>query len=142
MDSYFNQINRLYNVGARNFLFVTVPPVDRSPRVSRHSYSMFAFRKLIFNEMGGSNAGERTVILDYNKRLASRVASLKSSKPDVKTFIWDAHAQFTQILDSPTTYGFRDAMSVGTAANQFWSDDYHPGSASVFLTKIKLLTSS
>ena len=33
MEAYFNQVTRLYNVGARNFLFVSVPPVDRAPLV-------------------------------------------------------------------------------------------------------------
>lgn len=74
------------------------------------------------------------MILGYNQRLLAKIDNLKATRPDVTVYFWDAHAQFTKILDSPATYGFRDATSVGTAANQFWSDVYHPGSTSILLS--------
>jgi len=82
------------------------------------------------------------VILGYNQRLLAKIDNLKATKPDVTVYFWDAHAQFTKILDSPTTYGFRDATSVGSAANQFWSDVYHPGSAPIFFFVEFLLNST
>jgi hypothetical protein len=56
----------------------------------------------------------------------------------IKTFVWDAWAEFTTILDDPTSYGFRDAVTYGTDADLFWYNDLHPTSKSnyqiVYLT--------
>ncbi|KAF5377405.1 hypothetical protein D9757_009692 [Collybiopsis confluens] len=47
----------------------------------------------------------------------------------VKTFIWDANAAFTTILNNPTAFGFKDATSFGDASNLFWINNLHTTSA-------------
>ncbi|ESK90562.1 carbohydrate esterase family 16 protein [Moniliophthora roreri MCA 2997] len=106
-------LNPFSDVGARNFLFINVPPVNRSP--------------LMISNSGASQ--EATVINGHNSRMATKIASFQASNAGVKTFSYDSYAAFTKILNNPTSYGFKDATSVGNAANNFWGDVYHPTSS-------------
>ncbi|KAK0221163.1 hypothetical protein EDD85DRAFT_862074 [Armillaria nabsnona] len=106
LDAYFALVKQLYDVGARNFLFVNVPPIDRSPLMLAQSTS--------------SQALEKSVIEGFNSKLTARAASLKANHSDVTTRIWDSNAAFTAILNSPTSYGFEDATTFGDGANIFW----------------------
>ncbi|TFK68483.1 hypothetical protein BDN72DRAFT_769249 [Pluteus cervinus] len=103
------------DVGARNFLFVNVPCIDRSP--------------LMLAQPASSQAGEKAVIQGYNAKLAAKIDAFRASHAGVKTFLWDSYTTFSTILDNPTAYGFVDATSYGSAANLFWGNDYHPGSS-------------
>ncbi|KAL0955540.1 hypothetical protein HGRIS_001776 [Hohenbuehelia grisea] len=105
----------LSDVGARNFLFVNVPPVDRSP--------------LMISQGANAQSTEKTVILGFNSKLAAKIDAFKASHAGVQTWLWDSNAAFTTILNSPRTYGFNDATSVGTGSGNFWGDVYHPSSA-------------
>ncbi|KAK0446962.1 uncharacterized protein EV420DRAFT_1714419 [Desarmillaria tabescens] len=107
-------LRRDCNVGARNFLFLNVPPFDRSPFTLALSTS--------------SQALEKSVIEGFNSRLATRAAALGANHSDVKTWIWDSNAAFTAILDDPTSYGFQDVTSYGDADGLFWRDSLHPTS--------------
>ncbi|KAF7431070.1 hypothetical protein PC9H_006788 [Pleurotus ostreatus] len=101
--------------GARNFLFVNVPPIDRSPLV----------RTLPDNH---ARLAEKTVIQGFNTKLAAKIAAFKANHTGVETYTWDSSATFTRILDSPTTYGFRDATTFGDGTGIFWGNNYHPSS--------------
>ncbi|KAF8915393.1 hypothetical protein CPB85DRAFT_1432997 [Mucidula mucida] len=115
LDAYFALIENLcVYFGARNFLFANVPPIDRSP--------------LMLAQSASAQASENTVIQDFNAKLTTRANNLESTHAGVNTFIWDSHAIFTRILDSPTTYGFKDATSFGTGSDIFWGNNYHPSS--------------
>ncbi|KAK0433256.1 SGNH hydrolase-type esterase domain-containing protein [Armillaria borealis] len=114
LDAYFALVKKLVDVGARNFLFVNVPPIDRSP--------------LMLAQPTSSQALEKSVIRDFNSKLTARAASLKANHSDVTTRIWDSNAAFTAILNNPTSYGFEDATTFGDGANIFWGNNYHPSS--------------
>ncbi|KAI0800239.1 hypothetical protein C8Q74DRAFT_1235266 [Fomes fomentarius] len=120
LDSYFGQVQRLVsiaaslNAGARNFLFVNVPPIDRSP--------------LMLGQSQDAQALEKQVIAGYNSKLVARAASLKAANSGVKTWIWDSNTAFTTVLNNPTKFGFADATSYGNAGS-FWGNNYHPSAA-------------
>ncbi|THU97432.1 hypothetical protein K435DRAFT_662833 [Dendrothele bispora CBS 962.96] len=106
LDAEFALIQKLYNVGARNFLFLNVPPFQRSP------YSL-----------EGSNTTApilQGVIEDFNTKLVQRVQDLKANNTGVTTFLWDSYEDFNKILDNPTQYGFRDATAFGSGDDLFW----------------------
>ncbi|KAI0363990.1 hypothetical protein BV20DRAFT_974951 [Pilatotrama ljubarskyi] len=113
LDSYFGQVQELYNVGARNFLFINVPPVDRSP--------------LMLSQAASAQALEKQVIAGYNTKLAARAAAFQAANAGVKTWFWDSNTAFSTVLDNPTKYGFVDNTSYG-AAGDFWGNNYHPSS--------------
>ncbi|KAI0060552.1 hypothetical protein BV25DRAFT_1807045 [Artomyces pyxidatus] len=115
LDAYFALVEKLVGApGARNFLFINVPPVDRSPLMLAQSTS--------------AQALEKSVIADYNTKLASRAANLTSTHAGVKAWLYDANTAFTTILNSPQTYGFVDATSYGNTGD-FWGNNLHPSSA-------------
>ncbi|OSC98462.1 carbohydrate esterase family 16 protein [Trametes coccinea BRFM310] len=114
LDSYFGQIQELFNVGARNFLFINVPPTDRSP--------------LMIGQGATAQALLKQTIAGYNSKLAARAASFQAANPGVQTWVWDSNAAFTTVLDDPTAYGFVDATSYGNPGD-FWGNNLHPSSA-------------
>ncbi|KAG9224196.1 hypothetical protein CCMSSC00406_0004695 [Pleurotus cornucopiae] len=95
-----------YDSGARNFLFVNVPPIDRSP--------------LMLAQAASAQSAEKTVIQGFNTKLAAKIAAFKANHTGVETYTWDSSATFTRILNSPTTYGFRDATTFGDGTDIFW----------------------
>ncbi|KAK0212110.1 hypothetical protein DFS33DRAFT_1389124 [Desarmillaria ectypa] len=109
-----SRLSKNSDVGARNFLFVNVPPIDRSP--------------LMLTQPESSRALEKSVIEGFNRKLTARAASLEANHSDVTTWIWDSNAAFTPILDDPTSFGFKDATNYGDGADIFWGDNYHPSS--------------
>ncbi|KAK7464133.1 hypothetical protein VKT23_006296 [Stygiomarasmius scandens] len=120
LDAEFALIDKLYDVGAKNFLFINVPPVERSP---------------YFMGLDGSNQTApilRGVIEDFNSKLEQRLQDLKANHTDVTTFLWDSNSAFNEILDNPTQYGFRDATTFGAGDDLFWGSDggqgLHPSS--------------
>ncbi|KAK7058179.1 carbohydrate esterase family 16 protein [Favolaschia claudopus] len=112
--------------GARNFLFINVPPIDRSPLMLAQSTS--------------SQALEKSVIQGFNTKLAAKISAFKANNTGVTTWTWDSNAAFTTILNSPTQYGFVDAVSYGNTGD-FWGNNYHPASAAhqIFAKQIAAL---
>ncbi|KAJ7777694.1 hypothetical protein DFH07DRAFT_731107 [Mycena maculata] len=118
LQQYFEQVELIvrdsFGAGARNFLFINVPPMDRSP--------------LMIANGPASTALLATDIADYNTKLATTVSSFKANNTGVTTWLWDAHTVFTTILNDPTAYGFVDPVSYGNTGD-FWANNYHPGPA-------------
>ncbi|KAF7346805.1 Carbohydrate esterase family 16 protein [Mycena sanguinolenta] len=115
-----------YGAGARNFLFINVPPIDRSP--------------LMLAQPASAQALEKTVIAGFNTKLAAQITSFKANNPGVTTWLWDSNTAFTTILNNPTKYGFVDAVSYGNTGD-FWGNNYHPGTPAhqIFAQQISTL---
>ncbi|KAF2462825.1 uncharacterized protein BDR25DRAFT_386053 [Lindgomyces ingoldianus] len=88
--SYNSLVNELYAAGARNFLFLSVPAVHRSP-LTMNQGSMSAQ----FVEM------ERVAIADFNMRIMNMVQRLVQQHTDVTAFFYDTFTLFNQVLDKP-----------------------------------------
>ncbi|KAJ6488796.1 hypothetical protein C8R45DRAFT_992883 [Mycena sanguinolenta] len=126
LNEYFALIQKLYTVGARNFLFLNVPRVDLTP--------------LMVSEGTTAKAELAAVITDFNTRLSSRVSSFKGNNTGVSTWLWDSNSVFTTILGNPKAYGFVDAVSYGNTGD-FWGNNFHPGQAAhqIFANNISTL---
>ncbi|KAL9039931.1 MAG: hypothetical protein Q9214_004679 [Letrouitia sp. 1 TL-2023] len=81
-DSYSNNFGRLYDLGARNFLLLNVPPLDIAPRFNQDAAK------------AGLIAGS---IADFNTRLSGLADSLNNAYPDVSVFQYDVHGAFLRI---------------------------------------------
>lgn len=114
LDNYFQLVQKLHHAGGRNFLFVNVPPIDRSPLMAGYGPE--------------SQAGEKKVLAGFNSRLEQRIERFGQSYADVKTYLYDSVSHYNEILDNPTAFGFKDATSFGPGADIFWGDNYHPSS--------------
>ncbi|KAF9466865.1 hypothetical protein BDZ94DRAFT_86582 [Collybia nuda] len=132
LDSYFATVERLYAVGARQFVFNNVVPFDRAQiGVSLGLAKQFKLRESI---------------LEFNRQLSGKAASYCSSKTDIKCSIYDTHTLFTHIMEDYRTLGFAtpndfcvsyaartgcdvlpaDSACLGPVSAYIWKDDFHP----------------
>jgi len=107
LTAEFNLVGKLYNSGARKFMFVTVPPTDRTP--------------LLYG-----NAQLKTNIARWNSRLATFAANFQSSHSGSSYFIYDAWADFNTVLNNPTAYGLSSDVKSYGSQSYFWYNNYHP----------------
>ncbi|APA08891.1 hypothetical protein SS1G_02708 [Sclerotinia sclerotiorum 1980 UF-70] len=115
-DSYFAHAKILYDAGARNFLFLNCPPIDRSPMMLAYGNSVTSL--------------EANVISAYNTELKARVAAFESANTGLTTYVFDTQAPFNTALDAPTAYGATNATCFdadGTTC--LWFNNLHPGQA-------------
>ncbi|KAJ8078863.1 hypothetical protein PM082_013147 [Marasmius tenuissimus] len=109
IDKIFSLHDRLYKeVHARNFMFVDVPPIERTPAVHRGS-----------EESAGAN------YTNWNTTLQSSLDAFAVSHPDSTVLLYSSHALFTRVLDSPTTYGFEQS-DAKQQRGRIWRDHLHP----------------
>ncbi|RYP10323.1 hypothetical protein DL765_008133 [Monosporascus sp. GIB2] len=89
---YADLAAQLRRAGARNFVFVNVPPVDRSP--------------MMIGQGPENAAAERAVIAGWNARVAGLAAALKKAPGpgEVNAWVYDANASFEAALDDPAAF--------------------------------------
>ncbi|KAK6983963.1 carbohydrate esterase family 16 protein [Favolaschia claudopus] len=117
---YFEQVEDLYNLGARNFLFINVPPLNRTPS--------------LLGQPASVRAKEAGIIAYYNAQLREGVRAFRQRKRhqkrrEVKTWEYDAYEAFTRVLDRPGEYGFNNVTGDDGTPGQFWYNWLHPVSA-------------
>ncbi|KAG8942838.1 hypothetical protein FRC04_003469 [Tulasnella sp. 424] len=113
MDAYFALVQKAYNAGARNFLFINVPCVERSPYA------------LSLGDADSVTIPLGTAIDGYNAELINRVNAFKANNTGVTAWIYDSNTRLGLILDNPTAYGFQDNSTYGSATNLAWCNDFH-----------------
>lgn len=96
----------LYDHGARNFMLLNVPAVDRSPLIV--------------------GKGPRDVALlgadltDFNDRVAKLAGDLKSRHPDVNAWVYDTRTDFSKVLDHPAAFPQTSGLkNVTNACNEY-----------------------
>ncbi|KAL1881762.1 hypothetical protein Daus18300_000815 [Diaporthe australafricana] len=135
-DVYAGLADTLYDAGARNFLFLNVPPVDRSPLITESG-------------VDGAAAQEKAAIADWNGRVGALASALKGNHSEVNVWSFDANAVFEKVLDDPSSYpqtsgytnttGYCEAYENGTSEpdsfvescgvpvdQYFWLNTLHP----------------
>lgn len=131
MDRLFSQVEDLHSKGARSFLFLTVPPVNRAP---------------LYIQQGPKAAAKMgTNVAEYNRQLTQSIRTFKSKHPDLDTVtVVDTQPIFNVLLDDWQTFGFVnvtgycEAYENGTTtttyqvegcapvSNYFWLNALHP----------------
>ncbi|KAH9843044.1 uncharacterized protein C8Q71DRAFT_233062 [Rhodofomes roseus] len=106
---------KLYEHGARNFMFVDLPPIERSPSgpSPERAARMFADKL------------PRTAL--WNTTLRTQAAAFAASHGDATVLIYSSWHLFTKVLDDPTTFGF-GKDDVRRPASSIWVDRLHPTS--------------
>ncbi|CUS12505.1 unnamed protein product [Tuber aestivum] len=131
MDEYFRILEELYCAGARNFLLLNVPPIERSP--------------LTIGRGDQAVSSEREALESYNRALEDGLCGFKRSHTDVHGDVFDTAEVFTRILDGPERYGIKNTTAFcgryrgGTpewdtyypecgikVSEYFWLDSLHP----------------
>lgn len=114
IDQYMAQVQILYNHGARRFVFLTVPPIYRTP-----------------NQLQWNVAGPLgTAINQYSAAVQKGVNNFKAKNAGVRAYVFNTTQPFNTVLDNPKAYGAQDATCYSTTGTQcLWFNDYHPGTA-------------
>ena len=102
---YHGLVDELYYAGARNFLFLNVPPVDRSPLAMGNSVA--------------DQAAEKADIAAWNKAVFDMAKAIKQDKSDTNIFTVDANKYFTEVLNRPASFpataGYKNTTAYCTA---------------------------
>ncbi|KAK0713297.1 hypothetical protein B0T26DRAFT_612124, partial [Lasiosphaeria miniovina] len=116
MDTYFGQLQIVYDAGARNFALLSVPPINKTPSV--------------LLQTAEAQAAEAVAIGQYNDAVAARLAAFKSKNSGVRAVVVDTAVPFNTALAAPTAYGAPNATCYnGDGVSCLWFNDYHPGVA-------------
>ena len=87
---YASLMDTVYQSGARNFLFLNVPPVNRSPLTVAQGTS--------------AETLEASYIAAFNTNITRMAANLSSTYSDATTFVFDTNSIFTEVLDNPCSH--------------------------------------
>lgn len=90
--SYSSLVEQLYQAGARNFLFVNIPAVHRSPLTMNQGDTSARFVDM-----------QRSTIADFNMRLLNMAAGLVQQHGDATVFVYDSFTLFNDVLDRPNS---------------------------------------
>ncbi|KAF8845606.1 hypothetical protein BDN67DRAFT_993291 [Paxillus ammoniavirescens] len=97
----FEDHELLYEAGTRNFLFIDVPPIARSP----------------------AGRGQLLPIHpQWNEALNERAQQFAAKHADASVMIFSSWDTFSRILDDPASYGFDASEKFGG----IWVDQLHP----------------
>ncbi|KAI5811313.1 hypothetical protein DFH27DRAFT_597106 [Peziza echinospora] len=92
LDSYFTGVTELYDSGARNLVFFTVPPLELTP------------------ELRGRTLAEqnsiRASVYQFNTKLKDKINDYKKIWKSATFFLVDAHALFHHFDVNASAYGF------------------------------------
>lgn len=106
----------LYNAGARNFLFLTVPPINKTP--------------LVLAESTATQTQEGAAVVTYNQLLQAALDTFKKSNSGITAWVYDTTTAFNTAIDNPTAYGAPDATCYNSnGVSCLWYNNYHPGQA-------------
>jgi len=134
MDRLTTQLEELHTLGARSFLFLTVPPTDRSP--------------LVLEQGPQASALMHTFISQYNTQLNLAVNNFqrRHQKTIQDAIIFDTQKVFNTLLDNADALGYVNITGFCTAyqngigefglstqvegcapvASYFWLNSLHP----------------
>lgn len=87
---YDGLVKELYNTGARNFVFLNVPPTDRSP--------------LMIGQGADSAALIAKDLKAFNSAIASLAAGVRKNYANTNVFTVDAWQAFTDVLNKPAAF--------------------------------------
>lgn len=98
--TYAKLVDELYVAGARNFVFMNVPPVFRSPFIK--SGAMFGGQGNTTSATADMLAEQsRVAIADFNMRLRNMVTRFTQQRTDATAFFFDTFTLFNDVLDNP-----------------------------------------
>ncbi|KAG9093837.1 hypothetical protein FS749_013643 [Ceratobasidium sp. UAMH 11750] len=113
MSDIFKSVQAVYDTGARAFLFIDVPPVERAPLIVIHP-----------------NISKRfgSICSMWNRLLQDRTKKFSEGHPDVRCFQFSSHSCLSDILDNPVKHGFAEADATEYGGG-IWVDNIHLTSA-------------
>ncbi|CAG7851658.1 SubName: Full=Uncharacterized protein {ECO:0000313/EMBL:CCA72470.1} [Serendipita indica DSM 11827] len=112
VDRYFEIVDKTVTAGARNFIFLSVPPIERSPL-------------MLTIADDAAHAREKQIRQDYNARVKAAAKQLSKKKKGVTTWFYDTEPVYNFVLDHPRLFGITNSTAYGDGAQYAWCNDYH-----------------
>lgn len=118
LHHYFSQVQTLYASGARNFVFLSVPPLSKTPAMGWSDEA--------------SRQAEAIAIPEFNDLLYTAFDHFRTNNPGVNAWFVDTVGVFNEALDNPGAFGVTDPLCFEDGRNEegqscLWWNDYHPG---------------
>ena len=132
MEALKGAHQRLFDAGARNFLFINLPPVERSPGMLNGVHSSKPKKKsshIISLLVASSRLNAGQIYKDWNKALSKTVRQFANTHypEEITAMIYSSYDTFTRVLDDPISYGFT-FEDVRKEGGGIWYDNLHPTS--------------
>ncbi|PIL24007.1 hypothetical protein GSI_13758 [Ganoderma sinense ZZ0214-1] len=112
VEELFVEQEALYQAGARNFLFIDVPPIHRSP-------GGVSFSRL--------HPDFRRIYEVWNSTLRERIVQFTAVHPEITALLFSSWDTFSRVLDDPVSHGF-GPEHVSRSRGEIWVDNLHPSS--------------
>ena len=122
----FAEITKLYvKAGARNFVIIDVPPIDRSPQGksdSIHFLQVTIDRRKVTYTLSSESVADR--VEEWNFFLQNKVLNFAEAYTQATVFLFSSHRVLKEILEDPERFGF-DADDPDTKRGRIWRDKLH-----------------
>ncbi|KAJ2904348.1 hypothetical protein MKZ38_008264 [Zalerion maritima] len=113
---YFEELQIVYDAGARQFVLLGVPPIYETP--------------LMLEQDDWSRTTEAAVIETFNGLIDTYLASFQEDNAGVVATVVDTANPFYEAIDNPAEYGAPDATCYNEdGVSCLWFNNYHPGVA-------------
>lgn len=116
IQQYLAQAQNLYYVGSRYFVFLEVPPLQRTPQL-----------------IGESAAAQEAMASDvdrFNEAIREGIRDFAHHNREATVWLLNTTKIFNEALDNPTAYGAPNALCYNSnGVSCLWWNDYHPGKA-------------
>ena len=130
IDKVLAAVRKLYEqYGAKHFVLMDVPPLERAPEGMqlRPSFSAFPEYDVLCPALKRTPENKAQVLAAmaaWNRVLPVKVAEFQHVTPGVTLSVFSVRAVFTAVLDDPEAYGFtkNDLTEVGGG---IWADEVH-----------------
>jgi hypothetical protein len=130
MKKIFDFQEILYEAGARNFLFIDVPPMDRSPAGNCTIRAPKVLSTRVNFSLFSQTVPASLPLPRYDRwniTLQSSAEAFSSARAAATVLIFSSHATFSRVLDDPVGHNF-GAMEVRRTKGEIWMDRLHPTS--------------
>lgn len=131
IEKLFTLQQELYDAGARNFLFIDVPPIHQSPAGKIPILIVLSCiktdRSLFNTSIVPKHREDSSTFDNYNSELAAGAHNFTTSHADATIMLFSASATFRKILRDPEAHGFK-ASDIRKARGGIWHDALHPTS--------------
>ncbi|PKX98884.1 SGNH/GDSL hydrolase family protein [Aspergillus novofumigatus IBT 16806] len=102
MTTLFASVQALYNLGYRSYLFMNLPPLDRTPA----------------NQARSNPSPNATQITWFNDALAQHAQSFERAHAGTTVHVFDAHTALSNMMDHPARYGIVNTTNFCAGYNQ------------------------
>ncbi|ORX85699.1 hypothetical protein BCR32DRAFT_216830 [Anaeromyces robustus] len=118
IDSKFQTMENLYQHGARHFLLIYVPTIEKAP-LNRGNSLYFTYDDTTY----------------YNTQVNNRAKEFSTTHPDCNVLVYDSFMEFNYIMDNKNAFGINNivdscvesgADDCGKDETHFWHNDLHP----------------